>query len=180
MLEFAKAEWAKEVGEEVPPLYRADLLDLECPVLAAPPFDILVLHTNVLHLFSPDRLPSLFGALGRLGAPGALMIADFTSTILMTGSSPEAINIDGIAWEHISRFDRTQGVLEQMWTQGTSSMTELSWPVQPAHHDIIAAEAGWILQARVGWNPQDFEAPFREEWANQTRCVTIYARTAES
>src|ERR1022692_4886587 len=82
MLTFAKAEWSRELGEEAPPLYCADLLNLAGPILTAPPFDVLVLHSNLMHLFSPEALPSLFGALGRLAGPDALMMADFTSTTL--------------------------------------------------------------------------------------------------
>lgn len=179
MLMFAKAEWSRELGEEAPPLYCGDLLNLAGPILAAPPFDVLVLHSNLLHLFSPEALPSVFGALGRLGDPDALMMADFTSATLLMESSCGTTEIRGSPWEHVSRFDPARGVLEQIWGNGTTAMTELCWPVETVKHDTMAAEAGWRVVSRVGWNPQDKDTPFRGEWANQTRCVTVYARTAK-
>ena len=177
MLEFARTEWTKEVGGEVPPLYCADLLKLAGPILTVPPFDVLVLHSNVLHLFSPDTLGALFGALELLGAPGALMMADFTSTTLLMESSRDTAEIHGMPWEHTSRFDLAQRVLKQTWSKGTNSMTQLSWPIEPEGYDRLLGETGWTVRSRVGWDPQDFDTPFREESSNQTRCVTIYGRT---
>jgi SAM-dependent methyltransferase len=176
MLEFAKAEWSREVGGAVPPLYRADLLNLAGPILNAEPFDVLVLHSNILHLFPPKTLPSLFGALGHISAPGALLMADFTSAALLKESSAETIHIDGLPWDHVSHYDPAQGVLEQVWTNSAESMTELSWPIDLENLDRLFHESGWTIQTRVGWDPQDFEAPFREEWGDQARYVTIYGQ----
>ena len=178
MLEFAKVEWLRAEGGQAPPLYSADLLNLDGPILTAQPFDVLVLHSNLLHLFSPEALPSLFGALGSLCGPGALMMADFTSTTLLMESSCDMAEIHGTPWEHVSRFDAAQGVHKQIWRNGTTVMAELCWPVRTVRHDTIATEAGWTVQSRVGWNPQDYDKPFREESVDQTRGVTIYARTA--
>jgi SAM-dependent methyltransferase len=180
MLEFAKTEWLKEEGGEPPPLYCADLLRLAGGILTAQPFDILVLHSNLLHLFSPEQLPSLFAAMALLATPGALMMADSSSTSLLRESSRDTIEIAGVPWEQVSRFDPAQGVLEQIWTSDATTMTELCWPVKTQEYDKIAAEVGWTVRSRVPWNPQDSQAPFRGEWGNQTRCVTIYGRTGKS
>ena len=178
MLECAKAGWSREMGGYAPPLYCADLLALSGPILKATPFDILVLHSNLIHLFAPETLPNVFGALHQLAAPDALMLADFTSTTLLLEPSRDTPHIHGKKWEHVSRFDPAQGVLKQIWTDGANSMTELSWPIELGELDRLLGESGWTLRARAGWDPQDFEAPFREEWTDQTRCVTIYVRTA--
>lgn len=179
MLEYAKTEWLRVEGGDAPPLYCADLLNLDGPILAAPPFDVLVLHSNLMHLFSPEMSPSLFGALGRLVGPGALMMADFTSTAFLMESFCDVTEIKGIPWDHVARFDPARGVLEQIWRNGTTVMRELCWPARTVNYDTIANEAGWTVRSRAGWNPQDRGTPFREEWADQTRYVTIYARTAE-
>src|ERR1039458_852954 len=97
--------------------------------------------------------------------------------------SPDGIvlrhgQIPGTPLEHGSRFDAAQGVHKQIWRNGTTVMAELCWPVRTVRHDTIATEAGWTVQSRVGWNPQDYDKPFREESVDQTRGVTIYARTA--
>ena len=176
MLELAKAEWSREIGEEVPPLYCADLLNLAGPILTAPPFDILVLHSNLIHLFSPETLCSLFGALELLGAPGALMMADFTSTTLLMESSRDTTEIHGMPWEHTSRFDLARGILKHTWSNGTNSMTQLTWPIEPEGYDRLLGETGWTVRSRVGWDPQDFDTPFREERNDHTRRVTIYVR----
>jgi SAM-dependent methyltransferase len=178
MLEFANAEWSREVSGEEPLLYRADLLNLSGPILKAAPFDVLVLHSNMLHLFSPEALPSLIGALHLLCGPGGILMADFTNAALLKESFAETIYIDGLPWEHDSHFDPAQGVLKQAWTNSVKSMTELSWPIDLDNLDRLFRKSGWTMQSRVGWDPQDFQAPFHREWSEQMRCVTIYERTA--
>ena len=107
------------------------------------------------------------------------MMADFTATAFLIEPFCDTAEIHGIRWEHVSRFDPASGVLEQIWRNGTTAMTELCWPARIVNYDTIANEAGWTIWSRAGWNPQDRDTPFREEWADQTRYVTIYARTAE-